>query len=304
MEIYTQEVSKITIPMPTGFSSTTVHFFQRGVEVGTGSNASATTATSIDVDIPYALTRMDTSLELRIDFFLAGNQEQKFVAVDVVTPLLPLNEVKSILNPANPSSVTDTRAKDIERKVRMAIQAHTDQFFGKYQGYVEVYGNGDGFIQSPRRILSIDSLDFNNVSYSAHSYIIKGNGWYIERARGYPLTIKQAPPEEVLDAYTTSSNGPIAPPDATYYNTFNSKVSYRVNGTFGYDYVPSDVAAAARLLVNDYGCNESLYRDRYIGSIRAADWRFDFKDGAYLGTGNVQADQLLAPYKRSNMVVI
>jgi hypothetical protein len=38
--------------------------------------------------------------------------------------------------------------------------------------------------------------------------------------------------------------------------------------------------------------------------MKAADWRIQFTQAAYDGTGNLKADQLLEPYKLSNLAVI
>ena len=60
---------------------------------------------------------------------------------------------------------------------------------------------------------------------------------------------------------------------------------------------PADqVKEAAKLLVNDYACAEQTYRDRYLTSMTAADWRIQFHSGAFLKTGNVRADQLLRDF--------
>lgn len=305
MEIFSQQSNSVIIPMPVGFNTVTVRIYKDGVEMFYGNPQSAGT-NSITIQIPYALTRHDCTLEMTIDFVVEFVQETKTVVIDVVTPILPIDTVKSILKPQAPDSVLDSDAKSLERKVRLAVQAFTGQVFGLYEGFVDVYGNGDEFLKSPRRIVQLNSVDYGSVSYSPSSYLVKGDGWYLERAHGYPLTIKQAPPEEDLDVYQNyyQTGGSIVPPNASYFNKFSDKVVYRVYGNFGYFSVPMDVQQAATLLVNDYACKESMYRDRYIANMRAADWRFEYKDAAFLGTGNVIADQLLSKYQRNNLVII
>ncbi len=79
---------------------------------------------------------------------------------------------------------------------------------------------------------------------------------------------------------------------------------FEITGDWGYKSVPAPVKEAARLLVNDYACSEQLYRDRYLESIKAADWRLQFSSRAWEYTGNVRADQLLSEYVILDWAVI
>jgi len=80
------------------------------------------------------------------------------------------------------------------------------------------------------------------------------------------------------------------------WQEFKEGVIYPISGVWGYEAVPESVKEAARLLVNDYACADSQYRDRYLTSMTAADWRIQFNSGAFVRTGNVRADQLLSEY--------
>ncbi len=120
---------------------------------------------------------------------------------------------------------------------------------------------------------------------------------------GYSGGIKSAPPEVVLDNYYSGA-GPIMPPGSYRNVFFRDDVQYNITGLWGYHDVPEDVRQAARLLVADYSCDESLWRDRYINAIKAGDWRIDFNGEAFQGTGNVVADQILAAYRRTSLVIV
>lgn len=79
---------------------------------------------------------------------------------------------------------------------------------------------------------------------------------------------------------------------------------FEITGDWGYKTVPAPVKEAARLLVNDYACSESAYRDRYLESIKAADWRLQFSSRAWESTGNARADMLLSEFVMLDWAVI
>lgn len=85
---------------------------------------------------------------------------------------------------------------------------------------------------------------------------------------------------------------------------FKDNVSFAIKGVWGYENVPNDVLTAADLLYNDYACADAAYRNRFINSMRAGNWRFDLRDDAFAGTGNLTADRLLDKYRIDSMVII
>jgi hypothetical protein len=92
------------------------------------------------------------------------------------------------------------------------------------------------------------------------------------------------------------TGGVIHNPNHVSLNTFKDGNIYTVDGNWGWEEVPAAVKEAAKLLVNDYACADAQYRDRYLTSMTAADWRIQFNSGAFKGTGNVRADQLLSDF--------
>lgn len=104
-------------------------------------------------------------------------------------------------------------------------------------------------------------------------------------------------------AVTTSRTGEVftggvtvAPTASGGATKWKSDYPFEITGDWGYERVPEPVREAARLLVNDYACSEQLYRDRYLESIKAADWRLQFSTRAWDHTGNARADHLLAEF--------
>jgi len=291
MEIYNGQPTAIIIDVPTGSTGPVNIVVKRDGQTVLGPVNATLTDNTVTVNIPYLVTVLDGDLTIDVSFTLGTDSITKTVPSRIVTPLLTMREMHSLLPTASDDEVTR-----VERKVRSVIEAFTGQYFGKYTGTVSVYGGGDSFLYSNRRIMSVTGIEYNGSTFPGSGFQITRDGWAVTPAKGY------------LEVNTISSgdvyrSGPVI--SSPYGNaTFTTGIAYGITGVFGYDYVPFDVKEAARALVNDYACQESLYRERYISDIRAADWRFAFNSGAFIGTGNVVADQLLAGYQKNILAVI
>lgn len=259
-----------------------------------------------EVVLPWSLSRQDRdfNVEWRISYTEAGATllAVENTYVQLVTPVLPLEEVARIAGYDQATTEGRQDTLDLERRVRYGVQTYTGQNFGKFFGVMQVSGNGSNKLMLPAPLLKFDGITFDGVLRTNHGMTVVNNGWALSAGNIYIDNIKQAPPEWMLDIF--SSNGKIYAPMLYGHARFNDGVEYRIEGVWGYNDVPADVKQAARLLVQDYSCDESLWRERYIDSVRAGDWRFEFNAQAFTGTGNVQADQILAGYRRATMVVI
>lgn len=244
--------------------------------------------------VPFSLTRTDADYEVHWRFeYLEDAQPyeyNEFVPLSVVTPILPFSEITRILG----DEFDDDEAAQVEQAVRYVIQAHTGQFFGKYVGKISVTGSGEPFLRLPRKLISFSSLN-GNTHYTS-TLALRGSGWYLKSK-----TIAAPPPVRAdwngwNEATAYSGHSPIIAPYSKATINFNSDVEYEIDGIWGWNSVPAGVQEAAKLLVNDYACSDSQYRDRFLSSITAADWRLQFHDGAFSNTGNARANQLLAEY--------
>lgn len=77
---------------------------------------------------------------------------------------------------------------------------------------------------------------------------------------------------------------------------FNPKFEYQIVGDFGWQYVPSNVEQATKLLVVDLMNDDSEYRRHGIYSIDMDIVKMQIKDSFYESTGNIEADVLLMDY--------
>lgn len=205
--------------------------------------------------------------------------------VEAVTPILSRAEIRAI-----DPFVFETNAETdkIERAVRHVVQAYTGQEFGHYVGTESVKGTGSEVLFSPRRIIELENIDG---LVAGASFVVDPEGYLVR------FTPWGVPPVKAdYHGLHMHTGGVIHNPYGVKWQKWNEKSIYRLTGRFGWEEVPSQVKEAAKLLVNDYACADAQYRDRYLQSMTAADWRIQFHSGAFLRTGNVRADQLLSEY--------
>lgn len=309
MEIYRGSETTIAIAIPASVRATLTGIDVFAIENNRIFHEFSTvlaTQEGYSVTLPWSMYRQDRdfNIEWRITYsestVIMNAVENSYV--QIVTPILPLVEIGQIAGYDQATAVGRQDTFDLERRVRYGVQTYTGQNFGKFSGAMQVSGNGSNKLNLPAPLLELRAVGFDGVLRTNHGMKLINNGWALSSGKVYIDNIKQAPPEWMLDHF--SANGKIYAPMLYGHSRFIDGTEYTIEGIWGYNDIPGDVKQAARLIAQDYSCDESLWRERYIDSVRAGDWRFEFNAQAFTGTGNVQADQILAGYRRATMVVV
>lgn len=283
MEILAGGTGTVKFTIPNGLTTATFTVYKNNAQVGTLGNAtiSGTVATCV---LPYAATADPGEIEVRLSFTFQSASYIRKEYAHVVTPILPLYEVKEILE-----TTDDAEAIRVEAAVRHVIEVFCSQKFEYFSGTRTYYGSGNVYLTLTERLIAV--TDINNIT--SLNVNIRNDGFILI-------------PKGVEDVKwsTYQSYGPIIDPYTHHKGLFHKNTSYAINGEWGWRAVPDPVQEAARLLINDYACADSAYRDRFIVAMTAADWRIQLHPGAYIDTGNVRANQLLTPYKVSRISVV
>ena len=77
---------------------------------------------------------------------------------------------------------------------------------------------------------------------------------------------------------------------------FHPKSDYKIEGDFGWQFVPTNVNQAAELLIADFMNDDSEYRRHGIFNVDMDAVSFSMKSSFYESTGNIEADVLLMDY--------
>ena len=301
MEVYRNEMANVDLQVPVYAipGSFDVKAYDGDTVLYSFSTVTAI-ANGYRVTLPFSLVTYDAKFSIVWKFnYLEGSTTKTYEAretIEVVTPIVPLSFLDEFLD-----DVTPDEKREAEAVVRRIIEVYTGQTFGRFKGTREVSGNDSSRLAMPSPLISFDSMTDGTLEYNPAAFRITGDGWFLSQAPGAYWTIKDAPPEEVLDQF---SNGVIYAPGVVKKQDYSYTSIYTISGVWGYESVPTPVFQAAKMLISDYACQDSAYRDKYLQSMKSADWRLQFIQSAYEGTGNLKADQLLEPYKLTNMVVI
>lgn len=294
MEMYTNSSSanrKVAIQFGATPSSIDAFVYRDNVQVHEFLTVTANPATGeISVTLPLFLNQFDGNVSVYFSITYSEDGElytvNRSVPVEMVTPILSFAEIREI--DANVFA-TDAEATKIEKAVRHVIQAYTGQEFGQFVGEKKVKSTGGPVLFLPAKLQSISHFD--GQAFDESHFSIGDEGYTL---RYYPWGVP--PVKADYHGLHMHVGGVIHNPNGVRVGQFADGRQYTVNGVWGYDEVPAPVKEAAKLLVNDYACADAQYRDRYLQSMTAADWRIQFHSGAYQRTGNVRADQLLSDF--------
>lgn len=310
MELWKETINKVYLEGDSGWTPTAT-YAKDGVSAGSLSPTWNTTDLRFEATLPYILD--ECTVTVTWTFSVPGTGSiVKTDSYEIITPLLTKREIRKVWDDS-----TDDEVLEIEAAVRYIIQAHTGQVFGKRNKSLVVPGAGESALALPERLISITGLKTLSAILNPSSLAIVADGWYLKKR--YTDALSDIPndsvywdgegdyavpefPEEaphglghVRDRF---GHGQIIANPRNQYTgtTWREDYPFTITGAWGYNVVPSPVKEAAKLLINDYACSEQMYRDRYLDSIKSADWRLQYNAQAFLQTGNVRADQLLSDF--------
>jgi hypothetical protein len=311
MEIYLENPQEVTIPMPTGFSSVLTTIVKDGILPNPQQPVDEGTD-FITVKIPYAAVMSEGNGQIKVQFAIDAVLREKFVPFEVVTPYLTIAQARKILGP----EATVEEVMEVEQAVRYIINAHCGQSFGKKTKTNVVVGAGESALALPERLIRITGIKTLSAVLNPSALIVIADGWYLKKKYYDPVSSIENTSiywdgEGVYDDDDFALEAPhglghtpdrfghgqiISAPGSFSGAKWKDDYPFSITGDWGYEAIPMAVVEAAKLLMNDYACAEQMYRDRYLDSIKSADWRLQYNDKAFLHTGNVRADQLLNDY--------
>ena len=286
MEIYRQVSNTVKFQLPEGVTDVEVTAaLNDGTPIALTPVAGTETAAVREFALPYINDEGVVKVFYKFNAETFNGTELVTVTdtYDVVTPILSDGEIKDV----HPNATQEEIVR-IEKATRHIINAHTGQRFGRFVGVRKVSGNDSNALFLPERLLSISTV--NGQDASKH-FSIDADGYVL---RHYPWGVP--PVKADYFGLHIHTGGVIHNPNGVKLGDWYRSKTYDINGVWGWDEVPSQVREAAKLLVNDYACADNAYRDRYLTSMTAADWRIQFNSGAFAKTGNVRADQLLSDF--------
>ena len=180
----------------------------------------------------------------------------------------------------------------MEKKVRNIINTFCGQSFEYYPNkYLEVMGTGKNSLHLPNPITTLRKVTADpgtNDETVLHDYEDATMN-HIEKIKephsfgsSYYLQFRKS----VLDSVNV----------LLLVNRFDKQSVYRVEGDFGWRFVPNNIEQAADLLLEDMMNDDSIYRRHGIYSADMDVLKIQTGQNFYESTGNIDADILLMYY--------
>lgn len=279
-EIYRNAVNKaVEFTLPSTVATVTSAKIVRADEEFTG--VTTVVGGKTVVRVPFGITRYDGKFKVVYTATVEGVSETVEQEHVVVTPLFTKEELVAFDPDFNSS--TDDEIIYLERIIRSLFETITGQSFGLEKRRLTVKGSGGASLILPKRAAEPKGPSFGD--YSDGNYaLVTNDGWMLER-----FSV-----DSWIDVFEPRT-GP---------GSFKSGKAITLSGLWGYLSVPEDIHLAAMTLASDYGCDTSVWRDRYMKSVGVADMRFTFMSQAFSWTGNVKVDQILDRFTRVRMVIV
>jgi len=268
---------------------------------------SETDAGTYSVYLPFDYSNRQKQLRVTWTYTVNGSAAHRDHKVYVQTPYTDMSQVIDALglgsDYSDPNSKSYAELCNAERYARKIIEAYTDQQFYLYDDVQIVYGSGSDTLPLPNKISALHELYQNDILLLDN--INNVDNWNYDTMiseSGFGIRVNRA---NMLDNTVYTANGMVPPTiNDTWGGSFTPGSVYRVQGKFGWEEVPSEVELACIELMKDYFSKDKVWRNKYMKSIKTFDWQFEYNSETYSGTGNLYADQLLAPYVINKMVVI
>jgi hypothetical protein len=181
----------------------------------------------------------------------------------------------------------------MEKKVRNIINTYCGQSFEYYPNkYLEVMGSGKNTLHIPNPITTLRKVTSDpgtNDETVLHDYSDATLN-HIEKIRephsfgsSYYLQFRKS----VLDSVNV----------LLLVNRFDKQSIYRVEGDFGWQFVPNNIEQAADLLLVDMMNDDSEFRRHGIQRVEMDTIRYEINTTNFFETtGNIDADVLLMDY--------
>lgn len=255
-----------------------------GTTVATPSVSKVDTGTYY-AEIGFNVTAANKILTLTWSYTLNAVSGTKVEKIETVVPYASVQDLFDVA----PDGASYEEIKAAELYARLLIESYCGQRFYPYEDQLFSYGNDKDILLLPQRILDVDKIEWN------------GSVLYSDTVNEFGNDVNISSTSKAIRIIPSDSSDPTYEPGHSY---FHDRQRYDVTGTFGWEEPPPAVLAAAKLIANDFFCKESTWKNRYVKSISASDWRIVFDPEITRGTGNATADRILEPYVSHNWAVI
>jgi hypothetical protein len=275
----------------------TISDLDSGVELQTGSATPTSASYVFTVSLDSITTEYDRNIKIVYEESSNSSSAVNIIYAGLIRPYATVDRIKELAD--IPEDSTDLLLQKLEKRARITIDSILG--FGFYKEYksLDAYGNNTDILQLNENILKVFKIYEDDIlNYELDSSLYQFD---------YPIEISTSG-ERIKIVNSSEKNKEILeyPKFSVFHydGVFKKNHLYKIEGVFGYEYVPPEIELAAALLVEDYLCNDFNIRNKNI--IELSNDSYDIKYGSDFatGTGNLMVDNILAKYLQPRYLVI
>jgi len=304
VKLNTSKTLTITLPSDPASNTVNVSLYHELGSLVSGPTAATRTSAGVYTitfgQLASGIYTLNSAGKHRADFSysISNTSYSQSQYINVYTPYITSAEF--FANHSELSSTFTASFDKYERRARSIINTYCGQSFDFYPDkYLILDGNNHENLHLPIPITTLDKVTVNvgdddqQVIHDATDASLNN----IEKLRqpfnfdtSYYIRYRNRSTERDYDRYPYRDGG-VFPK-----RKFNSKSDYKIEGDFGWRYVPLEVEQASDLIIADLMNDDSEYRRHGIYNVDMDAVSFSMKSSFYESTGNIEADVLLMDY--------
>lgn len=264
-----------------------------------GKGSSPTASFNYTITLNKDTTAYDRNIKIE---FVTTSQNGAFSEIQYISLIRPYASPSRILEladiPASASANTNLLIK-LEKKARLSLNSYIGDNFYKEKKTITVFGQNSDVVTTPIPIQRIDKVYQDDLLI----YERDNSSYQLD----FPLEIDGSKTRiKILNSSINSKEILEFPKFSVFYyeGIFKKDFAYKIDGIWGWEYIPSDIELATALLVEDYLCNDSNIRNKNIAELSNDSYNIKYASDFSSGTGNLMIDNLIAKYKEPRYMVV
>lgn len=268
------------------------------IQNGAGSFSENTASAKIfNIHLNTDATEYDRNIKIEFVTTSSAGAYNDIQYASLIRPYATPERIKELIDVAD--SVSLDRLKKLEKKARLTINSHLGDNFYKEKKSFTVYGNNTDILVTPIPLQRIDAIYQDDILV----YETDNSTYQLD----FPVEIDNSRTRiKIVNSSEKSKEILEFPKFSVFYyeGVFKKDFAYKIDGIWGWEYIPADIEQATALLVDDYLCNDFNIRNKNIVELENDSYNLKYGPDFATGTGNLTVDNLIAKYKETRYMVV
>lgn len=264
-----------------------------------GKGAGPTASFNYIISLNKDTTEYDRNIKIEFVTTSQGGAFSEIQYFSLVRPYATPSRIIELADIPSSASANTDLLRRLEKKARLSLNSYIGDNFYKEKRTLTVFGQNADIITTPIPIQRIDKVYEDDLLV----YDKDDSTYELD----FPLEIDSSKTRiKIVNSSTNNKEILEFPKFSVFYyeGIFRKDFAYKIDGVWGWEYVPSDIELATALLVEDYLCNDFNIRNKNISQLSNDSYNIKYGSDFSTGTGNLVIDNLIAKYKEARYMVV